>query len=212
MNVSTTSALAVAAGDTLITYPSDARATVLVTLVLMIGVFQVILGLLRLGWLTRFIPFSVMTGFMTGVAVMIIIGQLGDFTGYYSHYSGKIAQVADLLLNRDDYMATLAIGSVDDRAGLWAGKNTLLQVFPGSRPRAGFRCGRPAEGVFCDNIKLVGDIADVPRALPNLVLPDLTLIFADRSGDCYWHYRPGAGRRRQPDLPEPGWEIFGCLP
>jgi len=66
MNVSTTSALAVAAGDTLIAYPSADRGKVLVTLVLMIGVFQVALGLLRLGWVTRFIPFSVMTGFMTG--------------------------------------------------------------------------------------------------------------------------------------------------
>src|SRR5512139_330555 len=54
MNVSTTSALAVAAGDTLITYPSSDRGPVLVTLVLMIGVFQIILGVLRLGWLTRF--------------------------------------------------------------------------------------------------------------------------------------------------------------
>ena len=80
MNVSTTSALAVAAGDTLINYPSQTRVSVLVTLVLLIGIFQVALGLLRLGWLTRFIPFSVMTGFMTGVAVLIIIGQLGDFT------------------------------------------------------------------------------------------------------------------------------------
>src|SRR5512139_3661699 len=55
MNVSTTSALAVASGDTLIAYPSSERGTALVTLVIMIGVFQLILGLLRLGWLTRFI-------------------------------------------------------------------------------------------------------------------------------------------------------------
>src|SRR5512134_2681087 len=48
MNVSTTSALAVAAGDTLIAYPSSSQGLVLVTLVIMIGVFQVILGLLRL--------------------------------------------------------------------------------------------------------------------------------------------------------------------
>ena len=100
MNVSTTSALAVAAGDTLITYPSSERGPVLVTLVIMIGIFQVVLGLLRMGWVTRFIPFSVMTGFMSGVAALIIIGQLGDFTGYYSSYSGKIPQVADLVLNR----------------------------------------------------------------------------------------------------------------
>ena len=47
MNVSTTSAMAVAAGDTLISYPSEDRVAVLVTLVFMIGVFQIVLGLLQ---------------------------------------------------------------------------------------------------------------------------------------------------------------------
>ena len=59
MNISTTSALAVAAGDTLIAYPTDTRGSVLVTLVLIIGVFQVVVGLLRLGWITRFFSFPV---------------------------------------------------------------------------------------------------------------------------------------------------------
>jgi len=177
MNVSTTSALAVAAGDTLISYPSDARASVLVTLVLMIGIFQIILGLLHLGWLTRFIPFSVMTGFMTGVAVLIVIGQLGDFTGYYSDYSGKIVQVADLVLNLDSIMwITLAIGLL-----------TILLVYGLGRTRfSRFSLVLAlviASGIavllnefFGANIKLVSDIAEVPRALPQLVLPDLSLI------------------------------------
>ena len=177
MNVSTTSALAVAAGDTLINYPSDARASVLVTLVLMIGIFQIILGLLRLGWLTRFIPFSVMTGFMTGVAVLIVIGQLGDFTGYYSNYSGKIVQVADLVLNLDLIMwITLAIGLL-----------TILLVYGLGRTRfSRFSLVLAlviASGIavllnefFGADIKLVSDIAEVPRALPQLVLPDLSLI------------------------------------
>ena len=177
MNVSTTSALAVAAGDTLINYPSDTRASVLVTLVLMIGIFQIILGLLRLGWLTRFIPFSVMTGFMTGVAVLIVIGQLGDFTGYYSDYSGKIVQVADLVLNLDSIMwITLAIGLL-----------TILLVYGLGRTRfSRFSLVLAlviASGIavllnefFGADIKLVSDIAEVPRALPQLVLPNLALI------------------------------------
>src|SRR5512139_1169038 len=49
INVSTTSALAVATGDVMLAYPSSSRATVLVTLVLLIGVFQLTLGLLRMG-------------------------------------------------------------------------------------------------------------------------------------------------------------------
>src|SRR5512136_469213 len=49
MNISTTSALAVATGDTMKSYPETSRITVLVTLVVMIGIFQVLMGVFRLG-------------------------------------------------------------------------------------------------------------------------------------------------------------------
>jgi SulP family sulfate permease len=177
MNVSTTSALAVAAGDALIAYPSDDRVTILATLVLLIGIFQIIVGLVRLGWVIRFIPFSVMTGFMTGVAVLIIIGQLGDLTGYYSDYSGKIAQLADLVLNWESMeWATLAIGLSTIILIYWL-ESTRLHKF------ALILALLLASGVALllnegagANIKLVGDIADVPRALPKVVLPDPALI------------------------------------
>jgi sulfate permease, SulP family len=177
MNVSTTSALAVAAGDTLINYPSNERGPVLVTLVLMIGVFQVVLGLLRLGWLTRFIPYSVMTGFMTGVAVLIVIGQLGDFTGYYSDYSGKISQLADLVLNWDSIeWATLAIGLLTIGLIYLLGKTRLSKFSLILALLLASATAVLLNEFFSTSIKLVKDIADLPRALPTLVLPDLRLI------------------------------------
>jgi len=177
MNVSTTSALAVAAGDSLAAFPSNVRPSALATLVLLIGVFQIILGVLRMGWVTRFIPFSVMTGFMTGVAALIILGQLGDLTGYYSSYSGKIAKLADLVLNRESIeWATLAIGLL-----------TILLIYLLGRTRlskfALIVALLLASGVavllnqfLAAGIKLVKDIADVPGALPSLALPDFKYI------------------------------------
>jgi len=177
MNVSTTSALAVAAGDTLTTYPSGDRETVLVTLVLLIGVFQIVLGVLRLGWLTRFIPFSVMTGFMTGVAILVIIGQLGDFTGYYSSYSGKIAQLADLVLNTESIeWATLAVGLSTIALIYLLGSTRLSKFSLILSLLLASGLALILNEVFATNIKLVGDIADIPRALPKPVLPDLSLI------------------------------------
>ena len=121
------------------------------TLVLLIGVFQVILGVFRLGWVTRFIPFSVMTGFMTGVAVLIILGQLGDFTGYYSSYSGKIAQLADLVLNTEiNRMGNSGYWSVDDRPDLLVGINAAVQVFPDPVSPGGLRYSPYSERCFCD--------------------------------------------------------------
>ncbi len=45
------------------------------------GVILVIMGLLRLGGLIKFIPYTITTGFTSGIAVTIVIGQLKDFFG-----------------------------------------------------------------------------------------------------------------------------------
>ncbi|WP_143319441.1 sulfate permease [Clostridium sp. HBUAS56010] len=48
---------------------------------IMAGVILIIMGLLRLGSLIRFIPYTLTTGFTTGIAVTILIGQIKDFLG-----------------------------------------------------------------------------------------------------------------------------------
>lgn len=45
------------------------------------GIILVLMGLLRLGSLIRFIPYTITTGFTTGIAVTIFIGQIKDFLG-----------------------------------------------------------------------------------------------------------------------------------
>ncbi len=49
MNVSTTGALSVAAGDALVGFSGDAKTGALIALVLLIGLFQLLAGILRLG-------------------------------------------------------------------------------------------------------------------------------------------------------------------
>lgn len=45
------------------------------------GLMLIILGLLRLGSMIKFIPYTITTGFTAGIAVTILIGQLKDFFG-----------------------------------------------------------------------------------------------------------------------------------
>ncbi|MCQ2437531.1 MAG: SulP family inorganic anion transporter [Clostridia bacterium] len=45
------------------------------------GALLILMGVLRLGSLIRFIPYTITTGFTAGIAVTIIIGQLKDFFG-----------------------------------------------------------------------------------------------------------------------------------
>jgi sulfate permease, SulP family len=149
-----------------------------VTLVIMIGIFQLLLGLLRLGWITRFIPFSVMTGFMTGVAALIIIGQLGDFTGYYSTYSRKLMQVADLILHAESIVwVTLGIGLLTIALVYILGKTRFAKF---SMILALVLASAVAVlinefSTNAETIKLVKDVADVQRTLPTLKMPDPSL-------------------------------------
>ena len=56
-------------------YPGLALAT------MMAGVMLVIMGALRLGGLLKYIPFPVVAGFTTGIAVIIFLGQLPELLG-----------------------------------------------------------------------------------------------------------------------------------
>ena len=49
-----------------------------VTVILM-GIIQMVVGLLKLGKLVRLIPHSVMMGFVNGLAIVIFLSQLGMF-------------------------------------------------------------------------------------------------------------------------------------
>lgn len=53
----------------------------LVVATLLAGVILILMGLLRLGSLIRFIPYTITTGFTAGIAVTIVIGQIKDFLG-----------------------------------------------------------------------------------------------------------------------------------
>jgi sulfate permease, SulP family len=50
-------------------------------LAVMVGVFQILIAVFKLGDLTRFISESVILGFMAGAGVLVAIGQLGNFLG-----------------------------------------------------------------------------------------------------------------------------------
>lgn len=53
----------------------------LVIATLLAGIILILMGLLRLGSLIKFIPYTITTGFTAGIAVTIVIGQIKDFLG-----------------------------------------------------------------------------------------------------------------------------------
>ena len=65
---------------------SDGMSGLIVATV-MAGVILVLMGIFRFGALIKFIPYTIVTGFTSGIAVTIVIGQIKDFLGLTFNHS-----------------------------------------------------------------------------------------------------------------------------
>jgi SulP family sulfate permease len=177
MLVTTTSAAAIAAGQAVAGLEPPARDQTLFLIVLLIGVLQVAAGLLRLGNLTRFVSHSVMIGFLSGVAVLIILGQLGTLTGTQPSGPHRVAQALDLLRNLrlvDPFalatgLLTLALAATLPRTRLGAVGLLLALVVP-SVVVAMLGWG---------SVELVESAGPIPRGIPLPALPQLSALSLD---------------------------------
>ena len=174
MTVTTTGALALAVGDALQGSSGEEQMGMLIALTLLVGLIQLSLGLLRLGWVIKFVSNSVMVGFITGVCILIILGQLGDLTGYDSEYSNKVIKTVDLVLHVDEVSwPTLLIGL------LTIG---LILLFERTAVRKfamvlAFAAATIVAVLFAtDSVALVGDIAAIPKSLPDFEAPRLSYL------------------------------------
>jgi sulfate permease, SulP family len=71
-----------AAGVTgLATLGSPRYVELVAILAVMVGILVALVGLLRLGWIAEFLSTPIVTGFLSGVAVIIVVHQLPDFFG-----------------------------------------------------------------------------------------------------------------------------------
>ena len=69
------------------------RALPLILVVfLLAGIIQICLGLLKIGGYIRYIPYPVVSGFMTGIGVIIIITQILPLLGYYPKEDQEFVQ------------------------------------------------------------------------------------------------------------------------
>jgi len=78
------------------TYDSITGPALAFTVVMMGGIFQIIFGLLKLGKYISLVPFPVVSGFMSGIGVIIIILQIPAFLGYPAPAGGIIPALTAL--------------------------------------------------------------------------------------------------------------------
>jgi sulfate permease, SulP family len=172
MSVQATGAMAVLIADVPGLRTAEDPAAALATLGLLTGAAMILAGVLRLGTLVRFVPHAVLTGFVNAVAVNIVLGQLGAFTGYDSDQGSRLTRALDTVLSVGALhwptvlIGTLSIGLIVafERTRLGS-LGLLVAVAATSTAVVGF-------GAFDDVLQL-RDLTDIPGNLPRPVLPEL---------------------------------------
>lgn len=169
MNVSTTSSLCVATAAVLGGYEPETRAQALVSLVFLVGVIQLLAGIFRLGYVVRFVSHSVMTGFLNGIAVLIVLGQLGTLTGFRSTHTNRVAQAWDLVANAGQLNPLVTAVGVGTLALIGLLLHTRLRKFAFLVSIVVVTLAVALLGG--EAVPTVGDMARVSTGLPRLTFP-----------------------------------------
>jgi SulP family sulfate permease len=176
MQISTTSAAALAAGQAVAAFPRERRGEAIFLLAAVAGVLLVLFGLLRLGRLVRFVSHAVMTGFLLGVAVVLVLDQLAPLLGLSPQGTNEVVQFFDLLGQLGQLSVPtlvtglLALGLV---AGLGRTRLATLSSLLGLVVPSVLVALLGWEGVT-----RVEDVSPIPRGVPLPSLPDFSLATA----------------------------------
>jgi sulfate permease, SulP family len=173
MVVATTSAAAVTTAEVMNTGPSDPIRT-LATLTILAGAFMLLATALGFARLMRFVSASVMAGFMFGVGLILILGQLADATGVKTSGDNTLEKALNTLRQWQSFdRASMLTAATAIGISILLGRGKLVALAP-----------LIAIVVPTLVLKVTGaDVANVASTsgpievgLPPLVLPDVGLL------------------------------------
>jgi len=144
------------------------------TVVILAGLFQIIFGVFKLGKYITLMPYSVISGFMSGIGIILVILQIAPFLGHPAPKGGVMGTVAAI----PQLVATARFPEVI------LGIVTLVIIF--LMPKKLKQLVPPqlvalivgtiiSLTVFGDaNIRRIGDLGEIPMGLPQFQLPTFT--------------------------------------
>ena len=165
---------AVAGGAVVVAGLADEQAAELVAAIALItGLLFLALALLRLGWISRFLSKAVITGFLAGAAVDVVIGELPKLTGTEAEGENSWRELGSWIGSLGDvHWPTVVVGVL--ALALILGVRFLAPAVPGALVLV--VVGILGAYVFDLEGHGVALVGDVPSGLPTPQLPDLELV------------------------------------
>ncbi|MGU1979556.1 SulP family inorganic anion transporter [Pseudomonas aeruginosa] len=139
---------------------------------IMVGLFSIVAGLARAGFIASFLSRPILVGYLNGIGLSLLVGQLGKLFGYEAATGGFVAGILALLENLlHIHWPTLILGSLS---------LLLMVLLPRRFPQLpGALCGvllaslaAALLGLDRYGVELLGE---VPAGLPQLSWPQTSL-------------------------------------
>ena len=148
----------------------------LVAATIIAGVILILMGLLKLGTLIRFVPFTITTGFTAGIAVTIVIGQIKDLLGL-TYPAGTVTidaidKMTAVAHNIGTFNAQALIVGVVSLAILIAWPKVSKRI-PGSL--VAVIVGAAMVPLLGLDVNTIGDLYTINAGLPTLHVPHISL-------------------------------------
>jgi sulfate permease, SulP family len=175
-------------------------------LALLVGGIYLVAWVIRLGWVADYFSKAVLVGYLHGVAVVLIIGQLAKLTGISTPAEDPLRQLAEFFTNLDELsVTTLAVGLVS--IGALVVLKAKAPKIPGALVVV--IVGIVASAIFDLKSHGVAVVGHIPPGLPTLkipqapwhsvvdLIPDALGLFAVGFADSILTARSFAGRHGQ---------------
>ena len=148
----------------------------LIIATILAGVFLILMGLCHFGILIKFIPYTITTGFTSGIAVTIVIGQLKDFFGISYPDGVKPIETTEKLKAFFENFSTfsldaLIVGGVSLAILILA--PYVLKKVPGSLPAV--IVGILMVKFLPLKVATIGNLYTISNSLPTLHIPSMNL-------------------------------------
>lgn len=148
----------------------------LVAATIIAGVLLILMGLLKLGTIIRFVPYTITTGFTAGIAATLVIGQAKDFLGLSFPEGTPTVETMDKL-----HAVVANIATVNIEA-LLVGAVCLLILFAWPRINAAIPgslvaliAGVGMVSLFNMNVNTIGDLYTINAGIPAPHIPQLSI-------------------------------------
>ena len=144
------------------------------TVVMMAGIFQILFGVLRLGKYITMLPYNVISGFMTGIGVILIFLQIAPFIGQETPSGGVIGVIKafpNLIANINPWEMLLGLITLGI---LFFCPAKLKKLVPPQL--VALVIGTAISLIFFGNIEIrtIATIGEITPGLPQLQMPTFT--------------------------------------